>query len=107
MAAQKAMQLVQTKLKQVKEKGSMDSFSRLSSLLETQKDDDIEDMQDDSVVPVPLAEALGNKGENKVIQKKTGMRYGSKKKLKTKSKKDGTTPVKKERRPPKFFCQFK
>ena len=103
------MEVVQTKLKQVKEKGSMDSFSRLSSLLETQKDDDdIEDMQDDSIVPVPLSEALGNKGENKVIPKKSGMRYGSKKKLKSKSKKDGgATPVKKERRPPKFFCEFK
>lgn len=107
-AAQKAMKVVQSKIKEVVEKGSMTSFSRLSTLLDTQKDEDeTEDMVDDSIVALPAAEALGHKGENKILAKKTGMKYGSKKKLKTKTKKEGATPVKKERRKPKYFCEFK
>jgi len=106
-AAQKSMQVVQSKLKEAQDKGSMDSFARLSSLLDTQKDDEREEMVDDSISQLPLADALWNKGENKVLPKKTGMRYGSKRKLKSKPKKEGATPVKKERRTPKFYCEFK
>jgi hypothetical protein len=103
------MKVVQSKMKEVLEKGSMTSFSRLSTLLDTQQQKEEDETAEDMVMDaLPGAEALKNKGENKILPKKTGMKYGSKKKLKTKTKKEGTTtPVKKERRKPKYFCEFK
>lgn len=92
------MKVVQSKLLECVDKGSMNSFERLSNVLAT-SDDDMETGNELEPTMEPLPPVLESaKGENKVPTKK---RREQKYRLKKKPREE-----RKERRKPKYFCQF-
>lgn len=102
-AAAKNREIIQSKLKECKEKGEMNSFERLSNVFQTMQDDT--EMANDSpnVLPVDALDTvvIETKGENKVPTAKK-----SKKRKHSFRAKPDANKNRRERPKPKFFCEF-
>ena len=90
------MVVVQSKLKECLDKGSMNSFERLSNVLATGEEEMETGNEPEPIDVLPPVEPA--KGENKVPTKR---RRQQKHKLHKKPSEE-----QKERRKPKYFCQF-
>jgi hypothetical protein len=105
-ARKQQMEVTQAKLKECINKGSMNSFERLSAMLDTSISQENDDEMETDAAAVPLPAAMdepSSKGENKVPVKKSRRLKHKLKKGKVVEKKPGEG---KERRKPKYWCSF-
>jgi hypothetical protein len=94
------MNVVQSKLKECLDKGTMNSFERLSNVLSTgQEEEEMETGEEALPETSETASPSEAKGENKVPTKK---RREQKHRLRKKPREER----KQERRKPKYFCSF-
>lgn len=100
------MEVIQSKLKEAVNKGTMNSFDRIADQLDTDGDHIV----DDAVVPEEEEEEVETKGENKAPGSK---RRSAKRKHKLSSKierKENPRAMKKRKMEakskPKYFCEF-
>mmetsp|Transcript_8512 Transcript_8512/g.15399 ORF Transcript_8512/g.15399 Transcript_8512/m.15399 type:complete len:121 (+) Transcript_8512:75-437(+) len=96
-AAKKSMEVVQSKLQECLQKGNMNSFERLSTVLATSDDEMETGNEPEPMEPLPPTEPPA-KGENKVPTKR---RREQKYRIKKKPREEP-----KEKRKPKYFCSF-
>jgi len=94
------MNVVQSKLQECLDKGTMNSFERLSNVLATNAEEEMETGEEpmDALPPVETTSSPA-KGENKVPTKK---RREQKHRIRKKPKEERKV----ERRKPKYFCAF-
>lgn len=92
------MEIVQTKLQDCLEKGNMNSFERLSNVLATGEEEEMETGNEPLDALPPIETTVSAKGENKVPTKR---RRQQKHRILKKPREE-----RKERRKPKYFCSF-
>lgn len=92
------MKVVQSKLQECLDKGNMNSFERLSTVLATSEDEIETGNEPEPMEPLPPVVEPPAKGENKVPTKR---RREQKYRLKKKPREG-----QKEKRKPRYFCSF-
>lgn len=106
VAASKNRDIIQAKLKECMEKGSMNSFERLSNVLQTSQDETEKGNDSPNVLPVDAMDTVMDESQAK-MEDKIPAKKNKKKKYGLKGKKPSADQRKKpERRKPKFFCEF-